>query len=301
MQPTETSEFSAAIRAEPEQVEVSISDVTVIEGGQETIDAVFVVNLSGPSNQTVLVGFDTANDTAENDDYQPTSGILTFAPGGISFRPGETRKTITIKVNGDTVDEPNETFFINLSAATNAAIADGQGIGTIVDDDPVPGISISDTGVAETGGRFDAVFLVTLSALSELPISVVFETEDDTAVADDYQPTAGTLSFAPLQAAQFITVDIKDDALDEDFEGFFVNLHSATNATIADSQGRGVISDNDPRPIVTVDDITVAEGDVGTGDAVFAVMLSNPSGQTVRVGVRTFGTGRKITSLVLSA
>ena len=38
-------------------------------------------------------------------------------------------------VNGDTTPEPNETFFVNLTTATNATIANGQGIGTILNDD----------------------------------------------------------------------------------------------------------------------------------------------------------------------
>jgi subtilisin-like proprotein convertase family protein len=48
---------------------------------------------------------------------------------------GETEKTITVLVNGDTGEEPNETFVVNLSNAQGATIADGQGVGTILDDD----------------------------------------------------------------------------------------------------------------------------------------------------------------------
>jgi hypothetical protein len=44
-------------------------------------------------------------------------------------------KTVTVSINGDTLDEPDETFFVNLSTAVNATISDDRGIGTITDDD----------------------------------------------------------------------------------------------------------------------------------------------------------------------
>ena len=53
----------------------------------------------------------------------------------LSFAPGETSQTVTVLVSGDLLDEANETFIVNLSGPTNATIADGQGIGTITDDD----------------------------------------------------------------------------------------------------------------------------------------------------------------------
>jgi serralysin len=63
------------------------------------------------------------------------------------YRPGETSKTISVLVNGDRLPEPNETFIVNLSGATNATITDGQGVGTIFDDEPR--ISISDVAKFE--------------------------------------------------------------------------------------------------------------------------------------------------------
>ena len=53
----------------------------------------------------------------------------------LTFNPGETAKNITVVVNGDTVPEANETFLVILSGATNARVADSQGLATIVNDD----------------------------------------------------------------------------------------------------------------------------------------------------------------------
>jgi hypothetical protein len=97
---------------------VSVSDVTVTEGNSGTVNAVFTVALSGPAGQVVTVNFAMENDTATAaSDYVSKSETLTF-------KPGETSKNITVLVNGDTANEPNETFFVNLSNASNATIED---------------------------------------------------------------------------------------------------------------------------------------------------------------------------------
>ena len=106
-----------------------ISDVAVIEGNTGPSNAVFNVNLSAPSGKTVVVFYNTANGTATaGSDYVATSG-------SVSFTPGQTGKTITVQVNGDTATEPNETFFVNLFSPTNATISKAMGTGTILDDD----------------------------------------------------------------------------------------------------------------------------------------------------------------------
>jgi M6 family metalloprotease-like protein len=110
---------------------VSISGVQLIEGNSGTINAVFAVTLSPASNQTVMVSYHTADNTAQaGSDYVAKASSLTF-------NPGETAKNITVVVNGDTIPEANETFLVILSGATNARVADNQGLATIVNDDLV--------------------------------------------------------------------------------------------------------------------------------------------------------------------
>lgn len=76
------------------------------------------------------VGYATADGTATSGaDYRSSSGEMVFSPG-------ETQKVISIRVNGDTVKEPTETFFVNLTAPTGGAVLiDAQGAGTILNDD----------------------------------------------------------------------------------------------------------------------------------------------------------------------
>jgi hypothetical protein len=129
---------------------ISITDVTVTEGNSGTVTATFQVNLSAPNSQPVTVTFSTANRTANaGPDYVGTSGTLTFDPG-------ETTKTITVVVDGNNTLEIDKTFVVNLTSATNAFIADGQGVGTIVNDDgQLPQIlaNISSRGGVLTGNN----------------------------------------------------------------------------------------------------------------------------------------------------
>ena len=109
---------------------LSINDVTVTEGDAGTVDAVFTVTLSAVSGQAVTVNYATADGTATGgSDFISTSGTLTFVVG-------TTTRSITVVINGDLLEEIHETFLVNLQNPGNATIADGQGQGTIRNDDP---------------------------------------------------------------------------------------------------------------------------------------------------------------------
>jgi len=224
---------------------LSINDVSLTEGNSGTKNATFTVNLSDASTQSVSVNYATANDTAiAGSDYTAKSGTLNFSPG-------QTSKTFTVPIIGDTLDEANETFKVNLSQANNATIADGQGVGTIIDnDDSTPvlsQLSINDVSVTEgDSGTKNATFTVNLSAASTQSVSVNYATANDTAIAgSDYTAKSGTLSFNPGQTSKTFSVPILGDTTVEGDETFKVNLSQASNATIGDGQGVGTILNND--------------------------------------------------------
>jgi probable HAF family extracellular repeat protein len=215
---------------------VSIGDVTVTEGNAGTTTAVFTVTLSAPASGPVTVNFTTANGTASaGSDYAAQSGTVTFAPG-------QTTAHVTVAVHGDGSAEPNETFQVNLSQPTGAVLADGQGLGTIVDDEP-RFLRISDVAVLE--GRFGTkvfVFTVTLSAPATVPVTVHFATANGTATAgSDYTAQSGTLTFAPGQTSKTISIVVKGDRVREANETFFVNLSDVVGALLLDGQGQGTI------------------------------------------------------------
>ncbi|MGH7304936.1 MAG: Calx-beta domain-containing protein, partial [Candidatus Rokuibacteriota bacterium] len=256
---------------------LTINDVTVTEGNAGTASAVFTASLSAPSTQPVTVGFATADDTAgAGSDYAAASGTLTFAPG-------TTAQQITVPVTADLLDEPAERFFVRLGGATGATIADGEGIGTITDDDAAPTVTIDDVTVTEGhAGIANAVFTVSLSAASGQVVSVDFATANESAAAPgDYAAQGGTLTFAPGATTRQITVAVAGDMTFEPTESFLVELTAATNATIADPEGTGSITNDDAQPTLAISDAAVQEGNAATTNLVFTVSLSGASSQTI--------------------
>src|SRR5437763_1786058 len=93
---------------------LSIGDSTVTEGNVGPNGANFTVTLDPAASTSVTVHYATSNGTATApSDYMSKSGTLTFAPG-------QQTATVTVDVNGDTTDEPDETFFVDLSDASGA-------------------------------------------------------------------------------------------------------------------------------------------------------------------------------------
>jgi hypothetical protein len=124
---------------------LSISDTAVTEGDSGAVVATFNVNLSEASSRSITVDFATADGTAiAGSDYLSNAGVLTFTPG-------MTTQNVSIIVNGDLFNEADETFLVNLQNLINATIADGQGTGMIIDDDPLPAITAPTDVTVSTG------------------------------------------------------------------------------------------------------------------------------------------------------
>jgi len=221
---------------------ITMSDATITEGNTGTRAAVFTVTLSAAYGQPVTVAFAPGNGTATaGSDYQTASGTLTIPAG-------QTTGTITVLVNGDQLAESNETFFVNLSSPTNATIADGQGVGTIVDDEPR--ISIGDVTKAEgkKGKTTLFTFTVTLSTAYDQAVTMSFRTVNGTATTSngDYIAKTGTLTFAPGETSKTITIEVKGDSKREGNEVFYLDLFgNSSNSKFTKNRGVGTILNDD--------------------------------------------------------
>jgi hypothetical protein len=113
---------------------LSINDVSQDEGNAGTTNFNFTVSLSSPA-QTGGVSF-TVN-TANGTTNPATAGsdYVAIVGGSGSIPEGSSSTQVTVQVNGDMTTEPNETFFVNISGVTGAGVTDGQGLGTIQNDD----------------------------------------------------------------------------------------------------------------------------------------------------------------------
>src|SRR5204863_6174618 len=123
----------------------------------------FTVTLSAASGLPISVDYAMTNGTAGAGDYTAGTGTLSFAAGVLT-------QTITVPITDDLLDELDEDFTVNLANPTNATIANGAGVGTILDNDTAPSLSINELTANESAGT--ASFTATLRAASCTPISI---------------------------------------------------------------------------------------------------------------------------------
>jgi hypothetical protein len=221
---------------------VSVSDATVTEGNTGTVNATFTLTLSHASDVDVIVHYATANITAA------AGGDYTAASGTVTIPARQKSRTFTVAVAGDRLAEASETFAVNFTAPTNASIGDGQGIGTIVDNEPR--VSINSVSKSEGNGKTTIFsFTVSLSAAYDQAVTVNYATAGGTATAGtDYQSKTGSVTFAPAETIKMITVVVVGDKQREAHETFFIDLWGpSSNALLSVARGIGTIFNDDSR------------------------------------------------------
>ncbi len=270
---------------------VSISSPSITEGNQgDTKQLVFVVTVSGERTSDVSVTYQTQAGTAtEDDDY------VGIAPTVLTFAPNETQKMISVTINGDNAFGVDEIFSILFSNPQGVVIAtgpSGTGVGTILNDDAAPLVSIADPDdFTEPATTENLGFVVTLVGEIETPITVNYNTSDVTAKAgEDYTATSGSLTFVPGEpTSQTINVPILADNRNEDTETFKTTITSEL-AEVEQGEAIGtILDDNDPEPTLSIvaEPQAIIEGNAGTKTIMLLVSLSEPSGKTVTVNFST--------------
>jgi thermitase len=242
---------------------LAINDVSVTEGNSGTVNATFTVTLSAPiTAQTVTVNYATANGSATaNTDYTPVTGTLTFAPS-------VTTQTFIVPVIGDTTAEPTETFLVNLSNATNVSIGDGQGVGTIVTDDtpPGPAITLQSTSV-QPGGNI--TFDVTNGPGNPTDFVALYAAG---------APDTSFLQWKYLNNAQSPPASgITNTTLQFGVPSagtYNIRLFNNGTWTKLATSANFVAATQPPQPQLSINDVTVTEGNSGTVTATFTVTLS---------------------------
>jgi uncharacterized repeat protein (TIGR01451 family) len=234
------------------QPTLSINDVSVPEGNSATTNATFIVTLSAASNLTVTVNYATADGTATvaNNDYQSQSNTLTFTPG-------QTTKTITVLVNGDTVTENDENFFVNLTTPTNATVSRSQGTGTIINDD-LPAVQFSSPTYSVNESGLHATITVNRLGNISQPATVDYATSDPSALTPcanvtgnasqrcDYAISVGTLRFAAGESSKTVFIPIVNDVYIEGPEIFTISLSNPTGVILGlTSSATITINDDD--------------------------------------------------------
>jgi hypothetical protein len=177
-----------------------------------------------------------------------------------------------------------------LSNAKGAKIQDGTGIVTIQDNEPR--ISISDWWANEgNSGTTSFKFTISLSSISDLPVTVNYATADVSASdSSDYTAVSSSYTFAPGETSKDIFVDVIGDQAIESNETFVVNLTSS-DAQFTKSVGTGTIADDEPQ--ISIDDVYFSAG-YGYSTMTFGVYLSAPAEGVVTVDYATVDVGSAV-------
>lgn len=200
---------------------VSVSDYTITEGDNGTSFATFTLTRSG-GTAAFSVSYATADGSASG------GGDYGAAFGTVNFGLNETTRQISIPVFGDLTFEGNETFFVNLSGATNgASISDGQGLGTILNDDAAPAsVSISG-GTTDEGGNL--IFTVTRSGGTlGAPLTINYLWGGTASSGQDYESPSGSVTIAANQLTAQIVIPTFSDAVNEPSETVELTMYGAS-------------------------------------------------------------------------
>ena len=249
----------------------SIADASTTEGNSGTKTLSFTVTLSPAASSRVTVRAETANGTAKSgSDYDGGGPSL-------SFSPGETSKVVSFKVRGDTVAEPDETFFVDLGSANGGAtIGRGRATGTIVNDDGAaidttpdsfsfPAVTGAEPGSVQTS---EAITVTGINAAS--PISV-------TGGSFSINNGSYTTSKQTVTAGQ--TVRLRQTAS--------TSVNRTTTATLTIGGVSGDYQVTTQGPTLSIADASIVEGNSGSSDLVFTVRLSGAASAPVTVAYAT--------------
>lgn len=261
---------------------VAISNASVNEGGQ----LVFNVTLNSASDKAVTVNYKAAGGTAKaGRDYDR------LRPGKLTFAPGETSKTITLKTKSNNLYSPDKTVFLRLSNAGKGNSLQNKGVGTgkIVNTDAAPTITINNvrTNEGQKGNR--AVFFTVkmTGSGSETPIKVNYATQNVTAIAakgknSDYNATKGVITFKGKKTLQKVKVVVRGDTTAEANEAFRLNL------TPAKGSGVTIVNPDVPDANFAVGSIVNDDGgtvSAGTTVSTFPETVSVNPGGTAGVNI----------------
>jgi len=256
--------------------QLDIDDVIAYEGNSGTKSFTFTVNLTQARPTAVTFDIATANGTATGG-----SDYVALALTGQSIPAGSKSKTFSVTVNGDTLIEPTETFFINVTNVVGITPADVQGLGTIVRDDPIPLVNGVSTGLAAAAGHNFLYAIDVPPGRTTLDFNTVGGTGDaDLYVKFGAIPTSGLADCksegpttvescptfnSPAAGTWYVVVNAYSD-----ISG--VNL-TATYAPVLAT--------------LSISDASVAEGNAGTKQLTFNIDLSAPAAGPVSYDVAT--------------
>jgi hypothetical protein len=265
---------------------LTIGDVTVTEGDSGTLTANFAVSLDIPA----LAGgvtFDIG--TAPNSATAP-SDYATNSLAGQAIAAGNNSYAFAVTVNGDELDELDETYFVNVTNVSGATVGDGQGQGTITDDD-TRGISVTPTnGLVTTEAGGTATFTVVLDSQPTADVTVGLSSSDST--EGTVSPPSLVFTSANWNSARTVTVTGANDPVDDGDVAYSVLTAAATGGDYAglDAADVALTNTDDDTLGVTVSPTAGLTTTEAGGMATFTVRLDSQPAADVTIALSSSNT-----------
>ncbi len=211
------------------------------------------------------------------------------AAGALNGNSAANRTAISFTITGLSIANGATFFFrwndLNASGADDGLAIDDFSLTPVTPAGSPGTLDIADASVVEGNGGGPAPvisFTVTRSGGSAGAVSATWTaTFTGTASASDFlpmEPTTGTVSFADGETSKTITMQIQSDLTPEPDETYTITLSAPTGgATLNDAVATGTITDDDS-PRVTINDVSIAEGDAGTSLLTFTVSRTGGAG-----------------------
>ncbi|MDC9721588.1 MAG: gliding motility-associated C-terminal domain-containing protein [Urechidicola sp.] len=271
---------------------IIIDDVSVIEGGNLTFTIILTTlnnnSILIPSATPINITFNTADGTATSPiyyiaitpfDYNQVSAFAFIIP------PLQTSAQFSVSTLDDNIYELDELLTLTGTITSNNTITTSiEGIGTILDNETAPDISMNDTRENE---GVDLVHTITMSHPSSTPTEINISTSDIIAISpDDYAAIAslytidGTIDPASPNLDVTFNITTNIDNLNEPDEEALAVIGQVTsnNVGIQDLNKTGTILDIDPDPTIIINDDIVVEGN----PLIFNISMVNASGEPMQ-------------------
>ena len=252
-----------------------ISTLTNISLSEDAGTEVLEFSLNRVSTQDIVINYSVSPGTASTADYNFASGNLTIPAGNLSAE-------LSFTIINDLLDELDEAFSVQYDSVTNATINVSTTTIEITDDDFAPSLSVAES-IGITEGQ-SGVIDVALTAPSSQNVEVSYEIRagpSNSAIDGvDYISVAGNLTFTPGETQKSVNLSTINDALNEANEVIQFVLTNPVNAELQNNTTTVNILDDDPLPVIGVNNISVGES---SNSATISVSLDAPSGRDVSV------------------
>ncbi|MFM6733829.1 MAG: Calx-beta domain-containing protein, partial [Microcystis panniformis] len=267
-------------------VTLAVAPSSVIEDG--TTNLVYTFTRTGVISNALTVNYTVGGTATFNTDYtQSGAASYTGTTGTATFAPNSTTVTVTIDPTADTTFEPDETIVLTLTSGTGYMIGTTTPVtGTIVNDDTIVTLTVSPNSVTEDGTS-NLIYTFTRTGVTTNALTVSYSIGGTATLNTDYtrSGTNNTVTFAPNSTTATVIVDPTADTTIESNETVALTLTAGTGYTVGTTTAVTGTITNDDLSQLSINDITVVEGQ--NSSAILTVTVNNPNAQPITVNYTT--------------